>query len=54
MRAEPHRLNRWSWIFIAAGTLRALIVPAIVATFASGGALLWRPELLSPTCQIRR
>lgn len=47
MGAEPHRLNRWSWIFIAAGTLRALIVPAIAATFASGGALLWRPELLS-------
>lgn len=47
MRADPHRLNRWSWIFITAGTLRALIVPAVAATFASGGALLWRPGLLS-------
>jgi len=47
MQAEAHRLHRWSWIFIAAGTLRALIVPAIAAIFASGGVLLWRPELLS-------
>jgi len=46
MQAEARRLNRWSWIFIAAGTLRALIVPAIAATVASGGVLLWRPELL--------
>jgi putative membrane protein len=47
MQTEAHRLNRWSWIFIAAGTIRALIVPAIAAVFASGGVLLWRPELLS-------
>jgi putative membrane protein len=47
MQTEARRLNRWSWIFITAGTLRALIVPAIAAIFASGGVLLWRPELLS-------
>jgi putative membrane protein len=48
MQAEPRRLNRWSWIFITAATIRALVVPAIAAIFASGGGvLLWRPELLS-------
>jgi putative membrane protein len=47
MQTDERRLNRWSWIFIAAGTMRALIVPAIAAIFASGGVLLWRPELLS-------
>jgi putative membrane protein len=47
MQTETHRLNHWSWIFITAGTIRVLIVPAIAAIFASGGVLLWRPELLS-------
>lgn len=47
MPIEAHRLNGWSWIFITGGTIRALIVPAIAAIFASGGVLLWRPELLS-------
>ena len=47
MQSESRRLNRWSWIFITAGTIRALIVPAIAVIFASGGVLLWRPELLS-------
>ena len=26
MESEARRLNRWSWIFISAGTLRALVV----------------------------
>lgn len=46
MEAETRRLNRWSWIFVAVGTMRALIVPLIAAIFASGGVLLWRPEWL--------
>ena len=46
MPAE-HRLHRWSWLFISAGTIRTLIVPAVAAIVASGGVLLWRPELLS-------
>ena len=46
MQAEARRLNRWSWIFITAGTLRALIVPAIAAIFASGGG----PAVAAPNC----
>jgi putative membrane protein len=44
---QVRRLDRWSWLFIASGTLRALVVPAIAAIFASGGILLLRPGLLS-------
>jgi putative membrane protein len=44
---QVRRLDRWSWLFIASGTLRALVVPALAAIFASGGFLLLRPGLLS-------
>jgi putative membrane protein len=47
MQTEPRRLHRWSWPFIAAGTIRALIVPAIGAVVASGGFLLARLDLIS-------
>ncbi len=47
MQTDLRRLHRWSWPFIAAGTVRALILPAIGAIFASGGVLLARLDLLS-------
>lgn len=47
MQSEARRLHPWSWLFIAAGSIRALIVPAIAAIFASGGVLLARLDLLS-------
>ncbi len=47
MPSEARRLHSWSWIFIAAGTLRALILPAVGAIIASGGVLLARLDLLS-------
>jgi putative membrane protein len=49
MQAEPEarRLHRWSWMFIAAGTIRALILPAAGAVVASGGVLLGYLNLLS-------
>ena len=47
MQPEARRLQRWSWMFIAAGTIRALIIPVAGAVFASGGVLLSRLDLLS-------
>jgi len=47
MQTEPRRLHRWSWLFISAGSVRALIFPAIGAVLASGGVLLTRLDLLS-------
>ncbi|MCP3994933.1 MAG: PH domain-containing protein, partial [bacterium] len=47
MQTDLRRLHRWSWPFIAAGTVRALILPAVGAIFASGGVLLARLDLLS-------
>ena len=47
MQTEVRRLNRWSWPFIAAGTIRALIIPAAGAVVASGGVLLTRLDFLS-------
>ncbi len=47
MQPEARRLHRWSWMFIAAGAIRALILPAAGAIFASGGFLLSRLDLLS-------
>ncbi len=47
MQGELHRLHRWSWLFIAAGTVKVLIFPAVGAIFASGGVLLARLDLLS-------
>ena len=47
MHPDARRLNRWSWMFIAAGTARALIFPVIGATVASGGLFLARLDLLS-------
>ena len=47
METEVRRLHRWSWLFIGAGTIKALIFPAIGAIFASGGFLLARLDLLS-------
>jgi putative membrane protein len=47
MQAEIRRLHRWSWPFIAAGTIRALIVPALGAVVASGGVLLSRLDWVS-------
>ena len=47
MQPEARRLQRWSWMFIAAGTIRALIIPVAGAIFASGGVLLSRLDLLS-------
>ncbi len=47
MQTDVRRLHRWSWPFIAAGTVRALILPAAGAIFASGGVLLARLDLLS-------
>jgi putative membrane protein len=47
MQTEPRRLHRSSWIFIGAGSIRALILPAIGAVLASGGVLLSRLDLLS-------
>ncbi len=47
MQTDVRRLHRWSWPFIAAGTVRALILPAVGAIFASGGVLLARLDLLS-------
>ena len=47
METEVRRLHRWSWPFIAAGTIRALILPIAGAVFASGGVLLSRLDLLS-------
>jgi len=46
MQTEARRLNRWSWPFIAAGTIRALLIPAIGAVVASGGVLLTRLDFL--------
>jgi putative membrane protein len=47
MESEVRRLHRWSWLFIAAGTARALIVPIVGAVLASGGVLLSRLDLVS-------
>ncbi len=47
MQSEARRLHRLSWIFIAAGTVRVLILPAVGAIVASGGSLLARLDLLS-------
>ncbi len=47
MQTEVRRLHRWSWPFIAAGTIRALAVPVVGAVFASRGVLLSRLDLLS-------
>ena len=47
MPPEARRLHRWSFVFIAAGTVRALILPAVGAIVASGGVLLARLDLLS-------
>lgn len=47
MQTELRKLHRWSWIFIAAGTVRALILPALGAVVASGGVLLGRLDWLS-------
>ena len=47
MQPEVRRLHPWSWPFIAAGTVRALIFPAVGAVGASGGVLLGRLDLLS-------
>ncbi len=47
MRTEARRLHRWSWPFLAAGTIRALIVPVVGAVVASRGVLLSRLDLLS-------
>jgi len=47
MPSEVRRLHRWSWAFIAAGTIRALILPAVGAVVASGGFLLARLDWLS-------
>ena len=47
METDVRRLHRWSWPFIAAGTLRALLLPIVGAVFASGGFLLSRLDLLS-------
>ncbi len=46
MQTEARRLNRWSWPFIAAGTVRALLIPAVGAVVASGGVLLTRLDFL--------
>jgi putative membrane protein len=47
MQTEARRLNSWSWLFIAAGTFRALLIPAVGAVVASGGFLLTRLDFLS-------
>ncbi|TDI51889.1 MAG: hypothetical protein E2O97_04060 [Acidobacteria bacterium] len=47
MQTEARRLHRWSWMFIAAGTVRALVLPAVGAIVASRGVLLARLDLLS-------
>ena len=47
METEVRRLHRWSWPFIAAGTVRAMLIPIAGAVFASGGVLLSRLELLT-------
>ncbi len=47
MKTEARRLNSWSWLFIAAGTFRALLIPAVGAVVASGGFLLTRLDFLS-------
>jgi putative membrane protein len=47
MQTETRRLNRWSWPFIAAGTTRALLIPAVGAVVASGGVLLTHLDFLS-------
>jgi len=47
MQTETRRLNGWSWPFIAAGTARALLIPAVGAVVASRGVLLTHLDLLS-------
>jgi putative membrane protein len=47
MESEVRRLHGWSWPFIAAGTIRALIIPLVGAVLASRGVLLSRLDLLS-------
>ena len=47
MQTEARRLNSWSWLFIAAGTFRALLIPAVGAVVASRGFLLTRLDFLS-------
>ena len=47
MQTEARQLNSWSWMFIAAGTMRALLIPAAGAVVASGGFLLTRLDFLS-------
>ena len=47
MQTEVHRLHRWSWLFIAAGTIGALIIPIVGAVIVSRGVLLSRMDLLA-------
>ena len=47
MQAEARQLHRWSWLFIAAGTIGALILPLVGAVIASRGVLLSRMDLLA-------
>ncbi|MCD4749832.1 MAG: PH domain-containing protein [Thermoanaerobaculales bacterium] len=47
MQTEARQLNSWSWMFIAAGTMRALLIPAAGAVVASGGFLLTHLHFLS-------
>ena len=47
MQTEVHRLHRWSWLFIAAGTIGALILPIAGAVIVSRGVLLSRMDLLA-------
>ena len=47
MQTETRRLNGWSWPFIAAGTIRALLIPAVGAVVVSGGVLLTHLDFLS-------
>jgi putative membrane protein len=47
MPAEARRLHRWSWLFIAASSMKTLIVVAVGSIIASGGVLLARLDILS-------
>jgi len=47
MQTEVHRLHRWSWLFIATGTIGALILPIVGAVIVSRGVLLSRMDLLA-------
>jgi len=47
MPAEARRLHRWSWLFIAASSMKSLIVVAVGSIIASGGVLLaWLDVML--------